>query len=89
MDEPQNLLFANHCITELVDSALEIYHYLIRLNCFATNTYDPSGGDETNRAFGFEKLFEELNWMQDKSLYIESWSSSLQGLHMVTWAHLF
>lgn len=57
-DELQNLLFANRRMIELVDSSLEIYHYLIKLKYSTNHVHKPT----TNRnvSLGFDQLFEEM-----------------------------
>ncbi|AFN82799.1 hypothetical protein EROM_040300 [Encephalitozoon romaleae SJ-2008] len=60
-DEVQNLLFATRRVVNLVDSALEIYHYLIRLKYLTADiqrfeTKESGDGDKM-----LEELFGELN----------------------------
>ncbi|KAG5859843.1 hypothetical protein KMI_04g06500 [Encephalitozoon hellem] len=60
-DEVQNLLFATRRMVDLIDSALEIYHYLIRLKYLTADTQRPETAESRDRDKMLEEMFGELN----------------------------
>lgn len=60
-EELQNLLFASCRVAEIIDSSLEIHHYLIRLKYLEANAHKEEVENKNKVDTGFKRLFNELN----------------------------
>ncbi|ADM11319.1 uncharacterized protein Eint_040280 [Encephalitozoon intestinalis ATCC 50506] len=60
-DEVQNLLFASRRTVDLIDSSLEIYHYLIRLKYLTSDVSRLVPLKKEDESGILEDLFEDLN----------------------------
>ncbi|CAD25221.1 hypothetical protein [Encephalitozoon cuniculi GB-M1] len=60
-DEVQNLLFASRRTVDLIDSALEMYHYFVRLKYLTADVEKPEAMDKRDGGKMLANMFGELN----------------------------